>query len=94
MNPGLERPSREPIQVGDLMSRIVHTTTEMETVREAHATMRMSRIRHLPVLDARGDLIGVVSDRRHTRLGGDDAQLAMGPPHDACTSGRGAHVAR
>ena len=63
MNPGLERPSREPIQVGDLMSRIVHTTTEMETVREAHATMRMSRIRHLPVLDARGDLIGVVSDR-------------------------------
>lgn len=49
--------------VADLMSSGVHTARETDTIREAHSVMRVNRIRHMPVLDARGELCGVVSDR-------------------------------
>lgn len=49
--------------VADLMSKKVQGTRYTETIRDAHATMRMSRIRHLPVLDEEDNLIGLVSDR-------------------------------
>ncbi len=56
-------PVRAGMTVADLMATAVHTARESDTIRDVHATMRVSRIRHMPVLDDRGDLVGVVSDR-------------------------------
>lgn len=53
----------QAMTVGDLMSSVPQTARETDTIREAYATMRVSRIRHLPVVDASGGLVGVVSDR-------------------------------
>jgi CBS domain-containing protein len=50
--------------VADLMSKSLHTADPDHTIREAYAAMRVSRIRHLPVLDpSTGKLLGIVSDR-------------------------------
>lgn len=49
--------------VAELMSTDVQTTTETETVRDVHGAMRVAGIRHMPVLDAAGTLVGIVSDR-------------------------------
>lgn len=49
--------------VAELMSKDVRTTTESETVRDVHSAMRVRGIRHMPVLDAAGSLVGIVSDR-------------------------------
>lgn len=51
------------LRVGDLMSVDVHTTTENDTLEEAHKFMRMAGVRHLPVLDEDRDLVGILSDR-------------------------------
>ena len=51
------------LHVGDLMHTVVHTVRDTDTVHDAHKLMRVIRIRHLPVLDDRGMLTGVVSDR-------------------------------
>lgn len=54
--------SRQPV-VGDLMVTAVITVRADETVRDAHADMEMGSFRHLPVLDERGRLVGILSDR-------------------------------
>ncbi len=63
MDAPVENEMPHAMTVGDLMSTIVHTAKEADTIRDAYATMRVARIRHLPVLGAREELIGVVSDR-------------------------------
>jgi CBS domain-containing protein len=49
--------------VGDLMVTAVITVHPDETVRDAHADMDMGGFRHLPVVDPRGRLVGILSDR-------------------------------
>jgi CBS domain-containing protein len=50
-------------RVRDLMSREVKTLDRNEKLRLADDLMRMERIRHLPVLDEDGTLVGIVSQR-------------------------------
>ena len=45
------------------MSTAVITADASETVKEAHADMQVGVIRHLPVLDDRRRLVGMLSDR-------------------------------
>ena len=51
------------MQVQELMSRRVLTIVASDSCREAVARMARARVRHLPVLDGAGALVGVVTDR-------------------------------
>jgi len=51
------------MKVYQLMSRNVVTVGPSDSCLEAVARMHRARVRHLPVVDAMGDLIGVVTDR-------------------------------
>ncbi len=51
------------MKVCQLMSRNVVTVGPSDSCLEAVARMHRARVRHLPVVDAMGDLIGVVTDR-------------------------------
>jgi CBS domain-containing protein len=51
------------LTVSDLMTTAVVTVRSNETVGNAHADMQMGMFRHLPVLDERGRLVGILSDR-------------------------------
>lgn len=57
---GMRQPN---LTVADLMSTAVMTIRTGEPIREAHAEMEMGGVRHLPVIDDRGRLAGIVSDR-------------------------------
>lgn len=47
--------------VGDVMSRKVICCTGQTTLDEARSIMRTQRIRHLPVVGAEGQIIGMIS---------------------------------
>jgi CBS domain-containing protein len=51
------------LKVRDLMTTALITVRPRETVERADLDMKLAGIRHLPVLDERGRLVGVVSDR-------------------------------
>ena len=51
------------VKVSDVMSTALITVTPNEAVTEAHAEMELGVIRHLLVVDDRGRLVGVLSDR-------------------------------
>lgn len=51
------------LTVSDLMTTNLITVNLNETLAEAHAEMELGVVRHLPVVDDRGRLVGVVSDR-------------------------------
>jgi CBS domain-containing protein len=55
-----QRPLRS-ILVSEAMSRAVATCRPEDSVHEALETMKRKRIRHLPVVDGQGRLVGVVS---------------------------------
>lgn len=50
-------------RVRDYMTRDPITVHEEDLLREAVETVMIRRIRHLPVLDERGRLVGIVTDR-------------------------------
>jgi len=52
------------------MSTAVMTADANETVKEAHSDMQVGVIRHLPVLDDRRRLVGMLSDRDVMRVVG------------------------
>jgi CBS domain-containing protein len=54
-------PSNVP--VADVMTRDVHTVTESVSVRRALEMMAQGRYRHLPVANASGQIIGMLSIR-------------------------------
>lgn len=56
-----------PAKVSDYMARKVITITENTGIREAFFLMKEHRIRHLPVVDDDGALIGIISDRELRR---------------------------
>jgi CBS domain-containing protein len=49
--------------VSDLMTTNLLTIKASETISEAHTEMQIGIVRHLPVVDDRNRLVGVVSDR-------------------------------
>jgi acetoin utilization protein AcuB len=51
------------MRVSDLMSRDVMTITDSESCLEAVRRMARARIRHRPVVNGKGTLVGVVTDR-------------------------------
>jgi CBS domain-containing protein len=51
------------MQVKDLMSRQVLTIGASDSCLEAVGRMHQARVRHLPVVDREGMLVGVVTDR-------------------------------
>ena len=54
---------REAMLIRDLMSRPLITSTSMAMVSEALHRMHEADIRHLPIVDRNGRLIGVLSER-------------------------------
>jgi CBS domain-containing protein len=50
-------------RVGEVMTRPVHTVSDTASVAEAATMMRDHHIRHLPVVDDDGELLGVVALR-------------------------------
>jgi acetoin utilization protein AcuB len=67
------------MRVRELMNRNLVTIAETSPCREAALRMHRARVRHLPVLDADGELVGVVTDRdlRH-HLFSPEAYRALG----------------
>src|SRR3989338_8354017 len=67
--------------VRDSMTPKPITITAQETLQGAMELMAMKRIRHLPVLDATGKLIGMVTDRDLRRVA--PSPLFGGDPGEA-----------
>lgn len=59
---------RYELRVRDLMSTALMTVNASDTIAEAHAEMEVGIVRHLPVVDDRGRLVGVLSDRDILRV--------------------------
>lgn len=59
------------MRIGDLMSQNIVTIGALDSCLEAVSRMHGARVRHLPVVDDAGALIGVVTDRdlRHHLFG-------------------------
>lgn len=53
--------SNIPKTVGDVMSRKIVTVTEKDVLETAEYGMSRMRFRHLPVVDAQGKLVGLLS---------------------------------
>lgn len=70
------KPNR--VHVVDLMSTALVTVAESDLVTEAQARMAVGLIRHLPVVDDRGRLVGVLSDRDLLRVAATTRPLRVG----------------
>lgn len=81
IDPKVENGGRLADRVGDRMSAPVETILQDADAREAWALMRRRGIRHLPVVDARRRLVGIVTDRDVRQLVFDPAIRArlLGP---------------
>ena len=55
--------SPERITVSDLMTTALITMTEQDTVGHAELDMELASIRHIPVVDDRSHLVGILSNR-------------------------------
>jgi CBS domain-containing membrane protein len=51
------------IRVADLMTRSVHTLTPMQSLPLAESMMGLLHVRHVPVVDSTGRLVGLVTHR-------------------------------
>ncbi|MBI3456939.1 MAG: CBS domain-containing protein [Candidatus Rokubacteria bacterium] len=72
----------EKTRVSELMTRAPVTIRQGATVGAAWTLMRARRIRHLPVLDDEGRLVGIVTDRDLRQVILDpaiQAELGTGP---------------
>jgi CBS domain-containing protein len=54
---------RKRLTVEDLMSTAVVSLNEMDTVGRAHLEMHVASIRHIPVVDGRNHVVGILSNR-------------------------------
>lgn len=57
------------LKVSDLMTTALMTINASERLDEAKIDMEVGLVRHLPVVDDRGKLVGIVSDRDVMRRG-------------------------
>lgn len=58
------------LTVGDLMSTALLVMREHDSVEQAEFEMRMAGIRHIPVIDDRRHLLGILSNRDLLRCAG------------------------
>lgn len=58
---------KRPITVADVMSTALITATPDELINTADVDMKLANIRHVPVVDETGKLVGIVSNRDLTR---------------------------
>jgi CBS domain-containing protein len=65
-----------PYRVGEVMSTSVRTATPDESLLSATRTMRTHHVSGLPVVDAKGDVVGVISER--DIVGALDRQVGVG----------------
>ena len=76
----MKRKHHQPT-VEDFMSTAVITMKETDALSAAQIEMRMAEIRHLPIIDQKGHVVGVLSDRdvlRHlTRIDGKPTPVAQ-----------------
>jgi CBS domain-containing protein len=56
------------VRVAERMTRAVVTIRRDTTATAAWALMKVRRFRHLPVVDERGQIVGIISDRDLTRV--------------------------
>lgn len=49
--------------VGEQMTKSLVTTKDSDTLESAHRLMFINKIRHLPVRDKKGEIVGILSDR-------------------------------
>jgi acetoin utilization protein AcuB len=67
--------------IRDFMTHAPQSITRGETLAVAHERMRLGGVRHLPVLDDDGKLVGVVSERdlyfAETLRGGDPSRVTV-----------------
>ncbi|WP_437730174.1 CBS domain-containing protein [Sorangium sp. So ce1335] len=54
---------KENRRVEDYMSTAVIALKEADAISAANLEMKLAQIRHIPVVDARGRVVGIVSDR-------------------------------
>ncbi|HTM20400.1 MAG TPA: CBS domain-containing protein [Kofleriaceae bacterium] len=75
--------------VSDLMSTALLTVRPGDTIERAELDMKLAGIRHFPVVDGRGRLVGVVSDRDLLRafghVGAKQIKIADVMTTDVCT---------
>jgi CBS domain-containing membrane protein len=71
--PGMKR---FDLRVSDLMTTSLTTVNATDPITGAHAEMEVSVIRHLPVVDDRMRLVGVLSDRDVLRSHGTKKRVA------------------
>jgi acetoin utilization protein AcuB len=69
----------EGLRVGDHMTRSVTTIQSSALVRGAGEMMKTRKIRHLPVVDQEGGLVGIVTDRDLRHVVFDPALLGRAP---------------
>jgi acetoin utilization protein AcuB len=67
---------RAVLSVGELMRSPVKTGRQSWTVKDAWAFLGAERVRHLPVVNKAGVLVGMVSERDLLRIAGTPDQLA------------------
>ncbi|KLV11420.1 CBS domain-containing protein [Photobacterium ganghwense] len=67
-----------PTKVSEYMTPKVITVEPHTGLREAFFMMKDEAIRHLPVVDAQGELVGIVSDRELRRPGWVDETPEIG----------------
>jgi CBS domain-containing protein len=72
------------LPVSELMTTAVITLSEKETITHADAEMKWAGIRHLPVTDRHGRLVGIVSNRDILRALGDSGGAPV-PVHEVMT---------
>jgi len=51
------------LYVGDLMSTGLFTLKKTDSLRAARSLMQLARIRHIPIVDAKGDFQGLLTHR-------------------------------
>src|SRR5262249_57076613 len=63
-----DAPSERAVRVAERMTRTVVTIRRDTTATTAWALMKVRRLRHLPVVDDRGRVVGIVSERDLARV--------------------------
>lgn len=67
---------RRTTTVGDLMTTGLVTLRKGDSVEQAGLDMKIAGIRHIPVVDERRHVVGILSDRDLKRAGGGREQVA------------------
>ena len=71
------------MRVDDLMTREVASVGDDASIGDALELLSTKGVRHVPIIDAEGALVGVLSDRDLRRVEGVVARSVGEPPEDA-----------